>query len=182
MLSAASAAVRGARADMAAEAEKHGDIDVAVSLDSGAQSGHASALVKIHAARAVVWSQLASCAHAATLVPGLVDCTVIETAPDHSWQLIRHVIDYSWYVPRLDFVFRADYSYPQRISIKRVSGNLRVFEGSWDLQQNGDFTIARYSLALAPGFWVPRWLVKAALKHDLPKMLRALRSLAESAQ
>jgi hypothetical protein len=170
-----------ARADMAADAAQHGDIDLLVTLDAAAQSGSASARVRIHADRPTVWSLLTSCADALQLVPGLVDCAVVETAPDHSWQLIRHVIDYSWYVPRLTFVFRADYRYPQRISIRRVSGDLKVLEGSWDLQRDGDFTIAHYSVALAPGFWVPHWLVKAALRHDLPKMLRALRARAESA-
>lgn len=169
-----------AYADMAADAEQHGDIDLSVTLDSSAQSGSARAAVRIHADRRTVWALLTNCASARKLVPGLDECTVIETAPDRSWQLIRHVVDYSWYVPKLTFVFRADYAYPQRISIRRVSGDLRVLEGSWDLQKDGDFTIAHYSLALAPGFWVPRWLIKAALRHDLPKMLRALRSLAES--
>jgi hypothetical protein len=32
---------------------------------------------------------------------------------------------------------------------------------------------------LAPGFWVPHWMVRAVLRRDLPKMLRALRSRAE---
>jgi hypothetical protein len=168
------------RADAVGVAEPHGDIDIAVSVDSTAQSGRAQAAVRIHADRAAVWSVLTSCASAMRLVPGIVDCAVVETAPDRSWQLVRHVIDYSWYVPRLAFVFRADYRYPERISIRQVSGALRVLEGSWDLETDGDFTIARCSLALAPGFWVPRWLINAALKHDLPKMLRALRSAAES--
>jgi hypothetical protein len=168
------------RADMAAETEQHGDIDVAVTLDSSAQSGRASATVRIHADRRIVWSLLTSCTDALKLVPGLIDCTVVRTAPDHSWQLVRHVIDYSWYVPRLTFVFKADYQYPERISIERVSGDLKVLRGGWDLERDGDFTIAHYSLVLSPGFWVPRWLVRAALRHDLPKMLRALRSLAES--
>jgi hypothetical protein len=169
-----------AHADMAADAEQHGDIDLSVTLDSSAQSGSARAAVRIHADRPTVWALLTNCSSALKLVPGLAECTVIETAPDHSWQLIRHVVDYSWYVPKLTFVFRADYAYPERVSIRRVSGDLRVLEGSWDLQKDGDFTIAHYSLALAPGFWVPRWLIKTALRHDLPKMLRALRSLAES--
>lgn len=167
---------------MALDAEQHGDIDLSVSLDPTAQSGRAEATVKIRAARAVVWSLLTSCANARKLVPGLVDCAVITSAPDHSWQLIRHVIAYSWYVPRLELVFRADYRYPGRISMTRVSGDLRVFESSWDLRSDGEFTIAHYSLALAPDFWVPRWLVRVALRHDLPKMLRALRSFAESAR
>jgi hypothetical protein len=104
----------------------------------------------------------------------------VETAPDHSWQLIRHVIDYSWYVPKLTFVFRADYRFPERISIRRVSGDLRFLDSSWDLEKDGDFTIAHYQLALVPGFWVPNWLVKSALRHDLPRMLRMLRALAEA--
>ena len=165
---------------MAADAEQHGDIDVAVTFDSTAQSGRASATVRIHADRRIVWSLLTSCTETVKFVPGLVDCSVVRTAPDHSWQLIRNVIDYSWYLPRLTFVFRADYRYPERISIERVSGDLKVLTGAWDLEQDGDFTIAHYSLALAPGVWVPHWLVTVALRHDLPKMLRALRSLAES--
>ena len=169
-----------AHAGLAADAEQHGDIDLSVTLDSSAQSGSARAAVRIHVDRPTVWALLTNCATALKLVPGLAECTVVETAPDHSWQLIRHVLDYSWYVPRLTFVSRADYAYPERISIRRVSGDMRVLEGSWDLQKDGDFTIAHYSLALAPGFWVPRWLIKAALRHDLPKMLRTLRSLAES--
>ncbi len=32
-------------------------------------------------------------------MPGLGGaCQVMETAPDGSWQRIRHVVDYSWYV------------------------------------------------------------------------------------
>ncbi|MGD0491174.1 MAG: SRPBCC family protein [Steroidobacteraceae bacterium] len=172
--------VHSGAAAAASDAEQHADIDVKVSVDPTAQSGRASAAVRIRAERGTVWSLLTSCKDAYRLVPGLVDCAVVETAPDRSWQLIRQVIDYSWYVPRLTFVFRADYRYPDRVSIKRVSGDLRVLEGAWDLEQDGDFTIARCSLAFAPGFWVPRWLVKAALKRELPKALRSLRSLAES--
>jgi hypothetical protein len=52
---------------------------------------------------------------------------------------------------------------------------------SWNLQSDGDDTIAQYKIDLAPGFWVPRWLVRGALRRDLPKMLRALRTRAESA-
>jgi hypothetical protein len=167
-------------AEAAEEAEQPGNIDLKVSLGPAAQSGQASASVRIHADRPTVWSLLTNCANAPRLVPGLLDCAVIATAPDGSWQLIRHEIDYSWYVPRLTFVFRADYRYPAHISIRRVSGDLKVLTASWDLEADGDFTIARYSLAIEPGFWVPHWMVRAALRHDLPKMLGALRSLAES--
>jgi hypothetical protein len=169
-------------ADLAQESSQHGDIEVAVSLDATEQSGSASATVKIHAQREVVWSLISSCAEALHLVPGLIDCQVLETAPDRSWQRIRHVLDYSWYVPKLTYEFRASYDPPSRVSIERLSGDVRVLRGSWVLQSDGDATIAHYTVALVPGFWVPHWIVRAALRRDLPKMLRALRARAEVVQ
>ena len=169
-------------ADIAQESTQHGDIEVAVTLDAGEQSGSAKATVRIHARRQVVWSLITSCAEALHLVPGLVTCDVLETARDRSWQRIRHVIDYSWYVPKLTYEIRATYDRPNRVSIERVSGDLRILKGSWVLQDDGDYTIAHYAVDLAPGFWIPRWVVRAALRRDLPKMLRALRTRAEAEQ
>jgi hypothetical protein len=150
-----------------------------VSLDAAEQSGSASASVRIHAHREVVWSLITSCTEALHLVPGLVACEVMETAPDRSWQRIRHVMDYSWYTPKLHYEIRASYDRPSRVSIERISGDLRILRGSWALQSDGEETVAHYAVDLAPGFWVPRWIVRAALRRDLPKMLRALRARAE---
>ena len=169
-------------AELAQESAQKGDIEVAESLDAGEQSGSARAAVTIHASREVVWSLIASCPEALRLVPGLEACDVLETAPDRSWQRIRHVLNYSWYVPKLTYEIRASYIYPSRVSIERLSGDLRTLRGSWDLKTDGDYTIAQYAVDLAPGFWVPQWMVRAALKRDLPKMLRALRSRAEAVQ
>lgn len=166
-------------ANLAQESAQHGDIEVAVSLDAAEQSGSASASVRIHARREVVWSLITSCTEALHLVPGLVACEVMETAPDRSWQRIRHVMDYSWYTPKLHYEIRASYDRPSRVSIERISGDLRVLRGSWALQSDGEETVAHYAVDLAPGFWVPRWIVRAALRRDLPKMLRALRTRAE---
>ncbi len=170
------------RADIAKDAEQHGDVDVGVVLDPGAQSGRAKAVVRIHARREVVMALIKSCSEAFELVPGLVSCDVIETAPDRSWQIIREVINYSWLVPRITYEIRASYVNPERVSVERISGDLRVLKGTWDLQTDGDYTIAHYGMELAPGFWVPNWLIRFALKHDLPKMMRALRARAESAE
>ena len=165
--------------DLAQDSALHGGMEVAVSLDPGEQSGSASASVRIHAHREVVWSLITSCTEALHLVPGLVACEVMEAAPDGSWQRIRHVMDYSWYTPKLHYEIRASYDRPSRVSIERISGDLRVLRGSWALQSDGEQTVAHYDLDLAPGFWVPQWIVRAALRRDLPKMLRALRTRAE---
>jgi Polyketide cyclase / dehydrase and lipid transport len=176
------AAIGAAAADLAKESAQHGDIDVAVSLDASQQSGSANATVRIHASRDVVWSLITSCAEALHLVPGLIACDVMETAPDRSWQRIRHVMDYSWYVPKLTYEIRATYDPPSGVSIERISGDLLILKGSWALQSDGEYTIAHYTVNLAPGFWVPQWIVRAALRRDLPKMLRALRTRAELVQ
>jgi hypothetical protein len=157
-----------------------GDIEVTETLGPGEQSGSAYAEVIIHARREEIWPLITSCANAKQLVPGLEACEVLETAPDASWQRIRHVVDYSWYLPRLIYEFRATYLYPERVSIERVAGDLRVLRGSWQLKSAGGDTNARYAVDLAPGFWVPHWLVRVALKRDLPRMLRALKASAEA--
>jgi hypothetical protein len=140
-----------------------------------------TATLRVHARRETVWALLTSCKAALELVPGLKDCQVLDTAPDGSWQLTRQVMDYSWYVPELTYVLRATYDYPRRILIERDSGDLRTLKASWYLDQDGEFTVLRYSLEVTPGFWVPGWLVRIAVKHDLPKMLRTLRIRAEAA-
>jgi hypothetical protein len=167
-------------AELAAQSTQPGDIEVGVTLDAAEQTGRASATVRIHARREVVWPLITSCAEALQIVPGLVDCVVLETAPNQSWQRIRHVLDYSWFVRRVTYEILATYDQPAEVSIERVSGDLRVLKVSWMLKSDGDYTVAHYVVDLAPGFWVPRWLVQVALKRDLPKMLRALRTRAEA--
>jgi Polyketide cyclase / dehydrase and lipid transport len=173
-------AVAARAASFAQEIEQHGDIDVGVVLDAAGQTGRASAAVRIHAGREVVWSLLTSCTEALKLVPGLVDCKVLETASDQSWQRIRQVMDYTWLVRKLTYEILASYDKPARVSIERISGDLSTLKVSWNLKRDGDYTIAEYKVDLDPGFWVPRWLQRVALKRDLPKMLRALRTRAES--
>jgi hypothetical protein len=165
-----------------ADAAVAGDVEMTVSLDPAEQSGVANATVRIHARREIVWSLITSCPESLALVPGLEACDVLETSPDGSWQKIRHVMSYSWFAPKVSYEIRATYDPPSRVAIERISGDLRTLRGSWVLNSEGDFTAAHYMVDLAPGFWVPHWLVTSALRHDLPKMLRALRSRAEYLQ
>ena len=151
-------------------------------MDATGQSASASGTVRVHASREVVWALITSCPEAMGMFPGLTTCNVLETAPDQSWQRIRHVMQYSWYFPSLTYELRASYQKPTHVDIERIAGDLRVLRGSWDLQSDGEYTVAHYQVDLTPGFWVPRWAVHAALKRDLPKMLRSLRARAEAVQ
>jgi hypothetical protein len=168
-------------ADLAQELAQTGDVAVTVSLGPGEQSGTAHGTVRIHASREAVWSLITSCSESIRMVPGLEACEVLETAPDQSWQRIRQVMNYSWLVPRVTYVIRASYDPPTRVAVERMSGDLRTLRGTWELTSDGADTIARYMVDLTPGFWVPHWIVLSAMRKDLPKMLRALRSRAEAA-
>jgi hypothetical protein len=171
-LSTASPAAQPPGAELPPGAAQGDDTDVAFV--------QTSATIRVHARRETMWALLTSCATALELVQGLKECQVLDTAPDGSWQLVKQVIDYSWYVPKLTYIVRDTYEYPRRILIQRDSGDLRTLNAMWYLEADGEFTVLRYSLEITPGFWVPRWLVRIALKHDLPKMLRTLRTRAES--
>ena len=164
----------------APESGSSNGVQLSVVLDAGEQSGSADANVRIHASRDIVWSLITSCPEALILVPGLVGCDVLQTAADGSWQRIRHVVDYSWYVPRLTYEIRAVYDKPSRVTMERTAGDLKTLQVSWSLRPDGGDTIARYEIELVPGFWVPRFLVRLALRRDLPKMLIALRTRAEA--
>lgn len=167
-------------AETAEEAPRPGDVPLAVVLGAGEQSGEARATIRIHAQRETVWRVLTSCAEAVKIVPGLEVCEIRETAADQSWSRIHQVMQYSLLLPRVSYDVKATYDRPESISFERVSGDLITLRGSWRLQGDGEFTVAHYVFAFEPGFWVPNWLVRAALKRDLPKMLRALRAHAEA--
>src|SRR5271155_5702636 len=145
-------AYSAAAANLSQEASQNSDIQVTVTLDAAEQSGTANATVRIHSPREVVWALITSCPESLSMVPGLEACDVLETAPDQSWQRIRHVMNYSWYVPKLTYVILAAYDRPSKVSIERVSGDLRTLRGSWELTSEGNDTIARYTVDLAPGF------------------------------
>jgi len=172
----------------AQEASPKNDVNAAdefaltITTDPSEVSSVATASVRIHATEAVLWDILTSCAEALQIVPGLKQCDVQETAPDRSWQRIRQVMEYSWFTPRMSYVVLASYNKPVGIAFEKVAGDQIRLRGSWHLHRDGDYTVAQYVLEFAPGFWAPRWFVRAALKRDLPKMLRSLRAHAEAAR
>lgn len=182
ILAVAVAASAAAVAAVDSSVESVDDIQVKVTLDAGEESGNAEATVRMHATPEVIWPLITTCADAVRLVPGMTACEVLSTAPDQSWQLIRHVMKYSWLVPTLRYEVRASYERPDKVSLERVAGDIRSMHSNWDLHPQGDYTVGFYHIDVQPGIWVPHWLVRLALRRDLPAMLRALRTRAELLQ
>ena len=151
--------------------------------DSGHPRGHIHAAVRIRATPEAIWRVMTDCQQAPRYVPGLKRCRLIDGAPDGSWQDIEHEVRYSWLLPTIRYVFRAQYDRPHRIDFHRISGDLKEEEGTWVLSAtaDGSATVVEYEVYVDPGFWIPQTLVARSLRRDLPQALTGLRDRAESA-
>jgi ribosome-associated toxin RatA of RatAB toxin-antitoxin module len=139
------------------------------------------AAVLIDAEAPHVYALMTSCAAALQYVPSLRRCRVVARTADGSSEDIEHEVDYGWLLPAVRYTFRARYEPAQRITFDAVEGDLRVNEGRWELrtQSGGRQTLVTYRVRLVPRFAVPQWMVRAALRRELPALLEALRAKAE---
>jgi hypothetical protein len=138
------------------------------------------AVIRIHASPSQVWPLITQCRSAGLLIPGLKGCRVLDSAADGSWATIEHEIKYSVFTPLVHSVFHADMHAPYRMDFHRISGDLKYEVGSWILLPDADgSTTVEYRVAMQPGFWVPRSMVRHSLRRQLPAALIALRSTAE---
>ncbi|HEV2285093.1 MAG TPA: SRPBCC family protein [Steroidobacteraceae bacterium] len=159
-------------------------VETAAEVDPEHPRGRARAAVLIHARPEAIWRVMTDCAQTLLIVPGLKRCRRVAGAADGRWEDIEQEIRYSWYLPSVVYVFRADYDRPRRIDFHRVSGDLKEEEGSWVLgpTADGSATLVEYEMYLEPGFWVPQFLVNRSLRRDLPAVLAGLRDRVEQAR
>jgi ribosome-associated toxin RatA of RatAB toxin-antitoxin module len=124
------------------------------------------------------------CVDALQYVPHLQKCRVRDQAPDESWLLVEHEIDFGWYSPRVNWVFRADLAADRRITFHQVSGDFRANEGAWELEPTADgaTTLLLYRAYIDPPGFVPNWLARSTFRRELPKMLTQLRQRCEAEQ
>lgn len=154
------------------------------SLDSAQRRGSVRAAVRIEAPPDVVFRQMIQCADALKYVPHLRVCRVRDHAPDQSWVLVEHQIDFGWYAPRVNWTFHADLVTDRSIRFKQVSGDFKANEGVWELEPTADgaTTLLLYQAYIDPPGFVPSWLARSTFKRELPQMLTDLRRRCEAEQ
>ncbi len=165
-------------------AVERGEIVVVASRETGAgerSATSARAAIRIAAPLEVVFGIMTDCSLAATWVPHLVSCRSLQLGPGRTMEVIAHQIDYGWYTPRIDYVFRAHYVGGRQIRFEHVSGDLDENEGAWELEPAADgiATIVTYRVRTRPRFAVPQWLYQRGVTREVPGLLRALRARAE---
>jgi uncharacterized protein YndB with AHSA1/START domain len=159
-----------------------GGVLVAADVSSDRSKGDIRAAVKIHAPAERIFRALTECSEVLAYVPHLERCAVLETAPDDSWQVVEHHIHYGWLMPDAYYVIRADYERYTRIRFDNVRGDFRENRGEWQLAlvDDGKAVIVTYRVHVVPRFYVPRWILRSAIKRDLPDLMTALRARAEA--
>ena len=159
-----------------------GEVVVATSaIDPAHPRGRIRAAVRIPAPPDAIWRIVTDCREALSFVPGLRQCRRIDGAADGSWQDVEHEMRYSWLLPTVRYVFRADYDRPRRIDFHRISGDLKQEEGTWLFTPTADGagTVVEYEVYVDPGFWIPQALIAHSLRRDIPAVLTALRTCVE---
>ena len=126
---------------------------------------------------------LTACEIAPEYVPNVVSCKKLEELDGGRADLFVQTIKPIFFLPTFEHVFRLDYTPYTRIDVHRVSGPIEHMEGSWWLlpQDNGRILLV-YQVAVDPGLPIPRFLVRATMKRDLPKIMMAVRERAEAAR
>lgn len=137
---------------------------------------------EVNAPPAAIWKILTACEIAPEYVPNVVDCKKVEELDGGRADLFVQTIRPIFFLPTFEHVFRLDYTPYSRIDVHRVSGPIAHMEGSWWLlpQENGRILLV-YEVAVDPGLPIPRFLVRATMKRDLPKIITAVRERAEAA-
>ncbi|MBC8024699.1 MAG: SRPBCC family protein [Steroidobacteraceae bacterium] len=158
------------------------EVLVRATLDANHRRGTVRAVVLIDAPPAVVYRAMTRCADAFEFVPHLKTCRVLESAPDASWGIVEHEIDFGWYTPRIRWAFRAEFLPEKSITFRQVSGDFKKNEGAWEFeaQANGVSTLVKYQAAIDPPAFIPNWLARTTYKRELPQMLDDLRQLCEA--
>lgn len=79
------------------------------------------------------------------------------------------------------YTLEYDWNAPDGVSWKsRPGGDVKYIEGSYDLELNDDGTTqARYDLTIDPGFPVPGFMLKKALRHITKAALDGLKLRTE---
>ncbi len=169
---------------MQRSAVERGEI-VVIADRRGAADGEAAgatlAALKVAASPDTVFDVLTDCASATEWMPHLVECRVVESDSARASELVAHRVNYGWFAPRIDYVFRADLRDRRRIVFENVSGDLAENDGIWALEPaiDGVSTIVTYRARTRPRFYVPQWLYRRAVRAELPNLLRALRRRAD---
>jgi hypothetical protein len=86
-------------------------------------------------------------------------------------------VNIGFLLPPLKYTVESRYENHRTITFQSISGDLKDFRGSWVLEpaDGGKSSYLTYSMYVQPNLPVPQWLVRYAIRSELPHTLTAIR-------
>ena len=142
---------------------------------------HMRFAVKVSAPLTRLWDVLKDCPASAEYTPNIVSCRSLELLDEGRAELFSQTIKIVFFLPSFEHVFRLNYDPYSHIGVHRVSGPIDVLDGHWWLVPQADGTILLVNeLALDIGLPVPRFIVRATMRREVPKMLLGIRDHSQA--
>jgi hypothetical protein len=142
---------------------------------------HMRFAVKVSAPVPALWDVLKDCPRSAEYTPNIVSCRSLEILDDGRAELFTQTIKIAFFVPAFEHVVRLSYDPYTHIGVHRVSGPIDVLDGNWWLVPQADGSVLLVNeLAINIGLPVPRFLVRATMRREVPKMLAGIRDRAQA--
>jgi len=125
------------------------------------------------------------CARMSEVSSDIRGCEVLEKSPDGSWDIRKQKFAVSPVLPKFKTTFRTHYSENSLngyvMEIEKISGDLKVQEGRWDIISLGpDQSRVTYQAALKPSLPIPAKIIRKQVAIGIPDILRNLRDVAEA--
>ncbi len=158
------------------------EVQIYVERSDRPLSAEVKLAAEVDAPATAIWDVLKACEISPEYVPDIQSCKKLEELDGGRADLFVQTIKPIFFLPTFEHVFRLDYTPYTRIDVNRVSGPIAHLHGTWWLvpEDNGRILLV-YEFELDPGMPIPRFMVRATLRRDLPKVITAVRERAEAA-
>ena len=142
---------------------------------------HMRFAVKVSAPLTRLWDVLKDCPGSAQYTPNIVSCRSLGILDDGRAERFTQTIKIAFFLPTFDHVFRLNYDPYSHIGVHRETGPIDVLDGNWWLVPQPDGAIVLVNeLAIDIGLPVPRFIVRATMRREVPKMLLGIRDRSQA--
>jgi len=153
------------------------DGDVIVDSSDEGETRFVSARILIHETPGNVWRVLTNpYEFEGKISPRMRDVEILHDASERSVMKAKVEI-FPPLIPFITYTVESEYKPFEHVTFKRVAGSLKDFRGGWHLtpREGGLSTEVSYSMYVDPGMPLPQWIIRKAIKMELPRTLNALR-------
>ncbi len=125
------------------------------------------------------------CGRALELSSDIRLCEVLETSGNGDWDIRKQKFAVSPVLPKFNSTFRTNYVTDENrnhvMEIERISGDLSVQDGRWDIiALSPTETRVIYQAAIKPKLPIPAKVIRKQVAIGIPDILRNLRDVSEN--